>query len=80
MIFPPPACHSDQSSCTEANWVQCVECARLVCTAHEEVAGVRHSGKYAANTDNLCAHCVQALYERGEVAMIRSGHQYINRR
>ena len=81
MDFPPPECHRDQhSSCAEADWVQCVECSRLVCPVHEEVARVRHAGKYAANTSNVCAPCVQMLYERGELSMIRSGFQYINRR
>jgi hypothetical protein len=47
---------------------------------HEEVARVRHAGRYAASTSNVCAHCVQVLYERGEVAAIRNGFQYINRR
>jgi hypothetical protein len=47
---------------------------------HEEVARVRHAGKYAANVDSVCAHCVQVLYERGEVAAIRHGFQHINRR
>jgi len=81
MDFPPPDCQIDQqSSCTEADSVQCTECARLICTVHEEVARVRHAGKYAANTSNVCAYCAQVLYERGELAMIRSGYQYINRR
>jgi hypothetical protein len=80
MDFPPPDCHSDQSSCTEADWVQCGECARLICTVHEEVARVRHAGKYAANMDKICSRCAQALYERGELSMIRHGFQYINRR
>jgi hypothetical protein len=74
MDFPPPECHSDQSSCTEDDWVQGAECSRLVCTVHEQVARVRHAGKYAANTSSVCAHCVQILYERGEVAAIRNGH------
>jgi hypothetical protein len=47
---------------------------------HEEVASVRHADKYAANMDGICAQCVQALFERGEVAAIRHGYQYINRR
>jgi hypothetical protein len=81
MDFPPPDCHRDQlSSCTEADWVQCAECSRLVCTVHEEVARVRHAGRYAANTSNVCAPCVQMLYERGEVAAIRHGFQFMNRR
>lgn len=80
MDFPPPDCHGAHSSCKEADWVQCIECARLICTVHEEVAHVRHAGKYAADMDNVCAHCVQVLYERGEVAAIRHGYQYINRR
>ena len=81
MDFPPPECRADQpSSCTEADWVQCIECSRLVCTMHEEVARVRHSGKYAADTDSVCAPCVHLLYERGEVAAIRHGYQYMTRR
>ena len=77
----PPACHSDQqSSCGEADWVQCSECARLICAIHEEVANFRHAGKYAASTDSVCASCVQVLYERGEVSVIRHGYQFINRR
>jgi hypothetical protein len=48
--------------------VQCVECTRLICTTHEEVANVRHAGIYAANMDSVCAHCVQVLHERGEVS------------
>jgi hypothetical protein len=81
MDFLPPDCHSDQlASCTEADWVQCIECSRLVCTVHEEVARVRHAGSYAANTSNVCAPCAQMLYERGEVSMIRHGYQFINRR
>ena len=81
MDFLPPECHRDQlASCTEDDWVQCVKCARLICTMHEEVAYVRHAGKYAASTSNVCAPCVQILYERGEVAAIRHGFQYINRR
>lgn len=81
MDFPPPDCHSDQSfSCSERDWVQCTECARLICTVHEGVARVRHAGKYAANTDRVCSCCAEALYERGELAMIRGGYQYINRR
>jgi hypothetical protein len=81
MDFPPPDCHSDEhSSCSEADWVQCTECARLICTMHDEVAHVRHSGKYAANTDSVCSRCAQVLYEQGELAMIRSGYQYVNRR
>lgn len=79
MDFAPPDCHSDQSSCTETDWVQCTDCARFVCTVHEEVASVRHAGRYAANTSHVCGSCAQALYERGELAMIRSGYQYINR-
>jgi hypothetical protein len=81
MDFPLPECHTAQSvSCTEADWVQCAECSRRICTMHEEVAQIRHAGKYAANTSDVCAHCAQTLYERGEVAMNRSGYQYINRR
>ena len=80
MEIIPPDCHSYQSSCTEADWVQCTECSRLVCTMHEEVARVRHAGRYAANTSNVCALCAQMLYERGELSMIRSGFQFINRR
>jgi hypothetical protein len=80
MEIIPPDCHSDQASCTEADWVQCSECARLVCTVHEEVARIRHAGKYAANIDSVCAHCAHMLYERGEVSLIRNGYQYINRR
>jgi len=81
MDFPPPECHTAQSPpCTEADWVQCVECTRLICTVHDDPVPVRHAGKYAANTDNVCAHCAQMLYERGEVAAIRHGYQYINRR
>lgn len=78
MDFAPPDCHTAQSACTEADWVQCAECARLICTVHEEVAHVRHAGKYAANTSHVCDSCAQALYEHGEVAMIRGGYQYIN--
>ena len=79
MDFPPPDCHRDQfASCTEDDWVQCSECARLICTVHEEVTRVRHAGRYAANTSNVCAHCVQNLYERGEVSAIRHGYQFIN--
>jgi hypothetical protein len=81
MDFARPDCHANQpSSCTEADWVQCVECARLICPVHEEVARVLHAGKYAASVDGICAHCVQTLFERGEVATIRNGYQYINRR
>jgi demethoxyubiquinone hydroxylase (CLK1/Coq7/Cat5 family) len=80
MDFAPPDCHSYQSSCTEADWAQCTECSRLVCLVHEEVARVRHAGEYAANTSNVCTLCAQALYERGELSMIRHGYQFINRR
>jgi len=80
MDFAPPACHTTQSSCTEDDWVQCTECARLVCIVHEEVAHVRHAGKYAANMDSVCAPCAQMLYERGEVSAIQNGYQFINRR
>lgn len=79
MDFAPPDCHTAQSFCTEADWVQCVECTRLICTTHEEVANVRHAGIYAANMDSVCAPCAQMLYERGEVSAIRNGYQYINR-
>jgi hypothetical protein len=80
MDFTPPDCHSDvHSSCSEADWAQCMECARLICVVHEEVALVRYAGKYAANTDNVCADCAQMLYERGEVSMIRHGFQFVNR-
>ena len=80
MDFPPPDCHSNQSSCTEADWVQRTECSRLICNVHEEIANVRHAGKYAANTSNVCAPCVQMLYERGEVSAIRHGFQFMTRR
>lgn len=80
MEFPPPACHGDQSTCTEADWVQCAECARLICSMHEEVGRVRHAGKYAATTDNVCAPCAETLFERGEVAMIKNGYRYVLRR
>lgn len=80
MEIIPPACHSAQSSCTEDDWVQCAECARLICTMHKEVARVRYSGKYAAKTDSVCVSCAQILYERGELAMIRNGYQYVIRR
>jgi len=81
MDFLPPDCHTTQlSSCIETDWVQCAECARFICMVHEEVASVRHAGTYAANTSNVCASCVRALYEHGEVAVIRHGFQYINRR
>ena len=80
MELPPPDCHTAQSSCTEAHWVQCAECARLICPVHEEVALVRHAGRYAASMDSVCAPCAQKLYERGEVSAIRHGYQYINRR
>jgi len=81
MYFPPPDCHTAQSfPCSERDWVQCVECGRLICQVHEEVAGVRHAGIYAASTDSVCASCVQVLYERGEVSAIRHGFQFINRR
>ena len=80
MDFPLPECHTAQSaSCAEVDWVQCIECARLICTMHEEVARVRHAGKYAANTSNVCAPCAQMFYERGEVAAIRHGFQFILR-
>jgi hypothetical protein len=79
MDFPPPDCHATQSSCSEADWVQCAECARLICTTHEELAIVRHAGKYAARTDSVCATCMQRMYERGKVAAIRHGFQFINR-
>jgi hypothetical protein len=65
MDFAPPDCHSDQSSCTEAGWEQCAECARLICTVHEEVARVRHAGKYAANTDNVCAPALRCCSNVG---------------
>ena len=81
MDFPPPYCYNDQlSSCTEGDWVQCTECARLICTVHDEIARVRHAGRYAGDKSAVCAPCVQVLYERGEVARNRSGYQYINRR
>ena len=81
MDFAPPECHTAElASCTKADWVQCVECSRLICTMHDEVAQIRHAGKYAANTSNVCADCAQTLYERGEVGMNRSGFQYVNRR
>jgi hypothetical protein len=80
MDFPQPDCHSDQSSCTEADWSQCTECARLICTVHDDPVPVRHAGKYAGDTSNVCAPCAQALYERGEDAAIFNGYQYINRR
>jgi hypothetical protein len=81
MDFPPPDCHTTQSPpCVEADWVPCAECARLICTVHDDPVPVRHAGKYAANTDNVCADCAQMLFERGELSMIRSGFQFINRR
>ena len=81
MDFPPPDCHTAQSfPCSERDWVQCAECALLICSVHEDPVPVRHAGKYTANTSNVCTQCAQALYERGDVAMIRGGYQYINRR
>jgi hypothetical protein len=47
---------------------------------HDDPVPVRHAGKYAADTDNVCADCAQMLYERGDVASISHGYQYINRR
>jgi hypothetical protein len=81
MDFAPPDCHTAQSfPCSERDWVQCTECARLICTVHDDPVPVRHAGKYAANMDKICSRCAQALYERGELSMIRHGFQYINRR
>ena len=79
-IVPPECCTEPRTPCTEADWLQCAECARLICTVHEEIARVRHAGKYAANTDNVCTPCAEMLYERGDLQMNRSGNQYINRR
>jgi hypothetical protein len=47
---------------------------------HDEVVAVRHSGKYAKDTDNICTRCVRRLYEAGELSAIQNGYQYINRR
>jgi len=58
--------------------VQCAECARLICTVHDEVIPVRYSGKYAANTDNVCTACAEMLYERGDFQMNRSGYLTIH--
>jgi hypothetical protein len=81
MDFTPPDCHSDlPTSCTQPDWVQCAECARFICMVHEEVASVRHAGKYAADMSTVCIRCTQTLYENSELAMIRSGYQYINGR
>jgi hypothetical protein len=81
MDFAPPECHTTQSpSCTEADWVPCAECTQLICNVHDDPVPVRHAGKYAANTSNVCAPCAQILFERGEVAAIRNGYQFINRR
>ena len=81
MEIIPPECHIGQpSSCTEEDWVQCVECARLVCKTHEEVEAVRHSGKHAAKTSWVCANCVRYMFERGEMVGLRNGHQYIYKR
>lgn len=80
MELPPPVCQRDQHSiCTESDWVQCVECAQIICSVHEEVALVRHAGKFASYTSSVCSTCVQMLFERGEVSAIRSGFQFINR-
>ena len=81
MEFAPPACQiGQQSSCTEADWVQCSECSRLVCTTHEEVEAVRHSGKHAAKTSWVCGICVRSMFERGEMVGLRNGHQFIYKR
>jgi hypothetical protein len=78
MEIIPPDCHIAQSPpCAETDWVQCAECARLICRVHDYPVPVRHAGKYAANTDNICTSCAQMLYERGEVS---ASLQYINRR
>jgi hypothetical protein len=81
MDFAPPDCHTTHSPpCIEANWVKCVECSQLTCTDHDNLVPIRHAGKYAANSDNVCSRCAVAMYERGELAMIRGGYQYISRR
>jgi hypothetical protein len=78
--FPPPDCPDDQRlPCSEKDWVQCAGCSRLVCTVHDEVVAVRHSGKYAKDADDICTCCVRRLYEAGELSAIQNGYQYINR-
>jgi hypothetical protein len=79
-IVPPECCTEPRTPCSEKGWVQCAECARLICTVHDEVIPVRYAGKYAANTDNVCTACAEILYERGDLQMNRSGYQYINHR
>jgi hypothetical protein len=81
MDFAPPDCHTAQSfPCSEMDWVPCAECALLICSLHDDPVPVRHSGKHAAKTSSVCSPCVQALYERGDLSMIRNGYQYVNRR
>lgn len=55
------------------------ECSRLICTVPEEVACICHAGKYVTDIDSVCTRCTLALYETGDLTMIRSGHQYIDR-
>lgn len=81
MDLAPPDCHSDQqSSCAEADWVQCAECSRFICKVHDEAVPVRYSWKFAANIDSVCTRCGQNLFELGEVSVIKNGYQYVNRR
>ena len=39
-----------------------------------------HGGGWKGSTSNVCAPCVQMLYERGEVSAIRHGFQFMTRR
>ena len=79
-IVPPDCCTEPHTPCSEKDCVQCAECARLICTVHDDPVPVRYGGKYAANTDNVCTACGEMLFDQGELAKIRGGYQYNYRR
>lgn len=80
MELAPPECSTCSStSCTERDWRQCAACARVVCLVHDELNQVRYSGVEPVGEEEVCAFCVEALYEAGELVM-GDRYQYVNRR
>ena len=80
MEIVPPDCRTEpHTPCSEADWVQCAECARYVCLVHDELITVRYCDDNSQESDRLCADCIEFLFETGEISK-GADYQYVNRR
>jgi hypothetical protein len=78
-LTPPDCCTEPRTPCTEKDWVQCAECARLICTVHDELFNVWYCDENSQESDRICADCVEFLYETGEISKGEE-YRYENRR